>query len=76
MKLSKVNFLNASANQELTKDEQKLIFGGYSGSYLCYYEGEGSQYGCTNNRTEAYSSVVLGGFWCCDCDAAKQKCWY
>lgn len=79
MKLSKVKFQDIPKNQELTKEEQKLIFGGYSGSYFCFYEksiGNASNPGCTNNRTEAYSSVVQGGYWCCDCSAAQSFCWY
>lgn len=37
MKLARVKFLDASESQKLTKDEQKMILGGYSGNECCWW---------------------------------------
>ncbi|UVQ46642.1 hypothetical protein NXY11_26605 [Parabacteroides faecis] len=56
MKLEKVNFLDASESQELTKEEQKLIFGGYSGDECCWWKS-GTDSGCSN----AAGAYHMGG---------------
>ena len=53
MKLSKVKFLDASNAQELSKEEQKLIWGGNNGRYCCWWESQ-YDYGCITNPYTAY----------------------
>ena len=68
MKLSKVKFLDASNAQELSKEEQKLIWGGYSGPSCCRWE---SPYDarCTTDPNTAY--FMGTSHWECN----TQKVW-
>lgn len=71
MKLARVKFLDASESQILTKDEQKMILGGYSGSECCWWKS-GTDRGCSN----AAGAYHMGGHyhWECNTSYAKKKC--
>ena len=71
MKLSKVKFLDASKGYELTKEEQKLILGGYNGSSCCFYV-VGSNYFCTSSSH--YASEHSEGTWACNTQEVKKHC--
>lgn len=71
MKLEKVVFLNLTHAFELSQNEQKLIFGGYRGTYCCWWESEYDS-GCFNNSTEAYHMGTK--HWECNTDRAKKAC--
>lgn len=73
MKLSKVKFLDASNVQELSKEEQKLIWGGYAGSSCCFYVNNGV-YECTTNPDTAYEKAGRTGTWACNTTEAKATC--
>lgn len=75
MKLSKVKFLDASDVKELSKDEQKLILGGYSGSTCCFYVDDDNSYQCASSPGEAEGSAGGNyGTWACGTEEAKSRC--
>ena len=78
MKLEKVKFVDFTEAQELSKGEQKLIWGGYSGSDCCFYVGSKGVYGCTPSATiaedKAGSSGSTYSTWACNTDEAKKYC--
>ncbi len=79
MKLSKVKFLDASNAKELSKDEQKLILGGYSGSSCCFYvekdDSGNTHYQCASSPSEAEGNAGGNyGTWACGTDEAKTLC--
>ena len=79
MKLDKVKFLDFTEAQELSKGEQKLIWGGYSGSDCCFYVGSKGVYGCTSSAHTAedkagQASDSRYGTWACNTKEAKDFC--
>ncbi len=75
MKLSKVKFLDASSAKELSKDEQKLILGGYSDSSCCFYVDNYNNYQCASSPSEAEGSAGgKYGTWAYNTDEAKRRC--
>ena len=74
MKLSKVKFLDASVGYELSKEEQKKILGGYSGSSCCFYKDENGKYQCTTNPDEAYNGAGSTRTWACNNQEAYDLC--
>ena len=74
MKLSKVKFLDASNAQELSKEEQKLIWGGNSQrrmSYCCWWESP-SDNGCTGDPGTA--EFMGTTHWECNTAYASKNC--
>ena len=74
MKLDKVRFLNDSGCHELTKEEQKMILGGYDGKECCWWEsltnGE-KDGGCL----DAAGASFMGTYhWECNTSYASRKC--
>ena len=75
MKLSTVKFQNVCKTQELSKDAQKQILGGYNGSSCCFYVDNSHQYHCTNSPNQAYSNAGGSyGTWACETEEAHQRC--
>lgn len=74
MKLSKIKFLDASNGQELTKEEQKMILGGYA-SNCCFYVDKGGSYHCTSSAGSAEDNATgKYGTWACGTEEAKNRC--
>lgn len=71
MKVSKVKFLEASEDKVLTKEEQKLILGGYDYNSCCFYVVGGNYY-CSPESTYAYEHSE--GTWACNTEEAKSLC--
>ncbi len=72
MKLSKVKFLDASNNHILSKDEQKVIFGGNTKmSYCCYWESSFDN-GCTG--TPLHAEFMGTKHWECNTPYARRIC--
>ena len=79
MKLDKVKFLDFAEAQELSKSEQKLIWGGYSGTDCCFYVSNGGVYGCTSNAATAedkagQASNSAYGTWACNTPESRDLC--
>ena len=71
MKLSKVKFLDASNAQELSKEEQKLIWGGGSKRYCCWWKSP-YDYGC---QKDPYAAYFMGTYhWECNTPYTMRKC--
>lgn len=72
MKLSKVKFLDASNGQVLTKEEQKVIWGGSTNmSYCCYWESP-FDHGCTG--TPSTAEFMGTKHWECNTPYARKHC--
>lgn len=73
MKLSKVKFLEDSQNQELSKEEQKLLLGGYCGGSICFWISQTGSYMCTSSPDEAYRKAE-SRTWACNTQEAYDHC--
>ena len=75
MKLEKVKFVDFTEAQELSKGEQKLIWGGYSGSDCCFYSLGDYSYACTTSPSNA-EDRALGKYktWACNTYEAHKMC--
>ena len=70
MKLNRVDFLDDSECLKLTKEEQKVILGGYNGRECCWWESK-TDSGCS----DAAGAAHMGTYhWECNTSYAKDKC--
>ena len=75
-KLSKLSL--KTTGKVLSNREMKVIAGGYSGAQVCAYSEHWSILAvqCEPSATAAGAEANAGedGWWCCNCEAAKEVC--